>query len=986
MNHIIIGLGGTGGKVIRSLRKLIYSEFRQETAPGIDIGFLYVDSSAEMMAADDPSWKVLGTSVQLPVGSQLLITGEDLSARLNNVQSYPGLKPWIGDRALWNEILGSIVGAALGGQKRRLGRFLFANKIDEFRKQAQSLVRTLQANGDNNLTFHIVTGLAGGTGSGSIVDTIAQLRAIYGDTGRHRIVPYLLLPDQFPPPNWDTGNYHANGFAALTELNALSTTAYKPVDVTTGERLDLKDAFNGAYVFGNENENGYLADIDKEMPGIVAEFLFQKIVVADKVGWRSLERMENAENGDGTPETAPGARAGERSKRFLSFGIKRVAIPEEEIKEYLSLSFARQAIQQLRHNNWQETLGFVDDPRNVDVASQVRQPDSLARWGLSDEHLTLSVPILATDDPTKRWKTLTAEWEGVLPTYKGMAREQEASTWLDELSKYMQQRFDESFRNAGVKSFYRTKAMAKKDMAREVRGRVERELFDDWRNGVRSAGEVAKLLAALQGAIAEKLTGVDDTVYKLQAEAEQSREQLAANAKKWANTGLFGKLIGSRNELFDTHGIYSQELYVRLSRIEAWLFGKALLGEIATELADLKGVVDNIVSTMQEALRRVSTGIDERLKKADTADLKSHLIRFYDPEQVRSVTRRLATDEAEQRTQTAKVRAALTDAIGPNPTFTAFQARLGLGELIDRVETVAESNADTAHNTMVTEAKDRILGVSIIAKLKERYGGDTQALRGYVSKLVSEAGCFVTVNPLEKNRSAPGIPAGVQTLVEKWIVVLPKAPDQAAFVNQLRQAFKDAQPGDLEFIEAEGSDNQITMIAVKNLFPLRYVGVLPFLQARYQARIASNARRFGLELHTEGSIDSYPSLFAKTGDQLRSEATAYLMVAQAVGDVREMNGRLMLYSKDADGFDNPPVPLGDSLLTAADAVDHKLLADLKRSVDKAVAGDARDAEYEERVRAGLEAIKPLVGGDVGDPRYQAMVDGARAALKIIREQ
>ena len=985
MNHVIIGLGGTGGKVIRALRKLIYTEFRQDAPAGVDLAFLYVDSSKEMMAADDPSWKVLGTSVQLPVGSQLLITGEDLAARLDNIQTYPGLKPWLGDRALWSEILGSIVGAALGGQKRRLGRFLFANKIDDFRKQVQSLVRTLQANGDNAITFHVVTGLAGGTGSGSIIDTIAQLRSIYGDPGRHRIVPYLLLPDAFPPPNWDTGNYHANGFAALTEINALSTTAYKPIDVTSGNRLELKDAFNGAYVFGNENENGYLADVDQEIPGIVAEFLFQKVVVASKVGWRSLERMENAENGDGTPETAPGARTGERSKRFLGFGIKRVAIPEAEIKEYLTLNFARQSIQQLRHNNWQDTLGFVDDARNVDVASQVRAPDTLARWGLSDEHLTLSVPILASDDPAKRWKTLTAEWEGVLPTFKGMAREAETSTWLDELSRYMQGRFDDSFRNAGVKAFYRTKAMARKDMAREVRGRVERELFDDWRNGVRSASEVAKLLAALQGALQERLLGVDDVVFRLQAEAENAREQIAANAKKWASTGLLGKLIGSRNELFDTHGIYSQELYVRITRIEAWTFGKALLAEIATEIAELKAVVDGIVSTMQEALRRVSTGIDERLKKAD-GDLKGHLIRFYEPEQVRTITKRLATDEAEQLTQTAKVRAALTEAIGPNPTFTAFAARLGLGELIDRIETVAGGNAEVAHNTMLTDTRDRILGVSIIAKLKERYGSDPQALRAYITKLVTEAGCYLTVNPLEKNRAAPGIPAGVQTLVENYIVILPKAPEHAAFVTQLRAAFKDAQPGNLEFIEADGSDNQITMIAVKNLFPLRYLGLLPMLQARYAARIAANPKRFALELHTEGALDSYPSLFAKTGDELRREATAYLMVAQAVGDVREANGRLMLYSKDADGFDNPPVPLGENLLVAADAVDHKLLADLKRSVDKAVTGVERDAEYEDRVRAGLEAIKPLVGGDVGDPRYQAMVEGARAAFKIIRDQ
>ena len=983
MNHVIIGLGGTGGKAIRALRKLIYSEFRSESPPASSLGYLYVDSSREMMAADDPSWKLLGTSVQLPVASQLTITGEDLQARLANIQTYPGLKGWIGDRQLWGDILGSVVGAALGGQKRRLGRFLFACKVDEFKRALQSLVRNLQANGQTDLTFHIVAGLAGGTGSGSIIDTIAQVRAMYTNPERHRIVPYLLLPDQFPPPNWDTGNYHANGFAALTELNALSTGAYAPIDVATGNRLALKDAFNGAYVFGNENENGYQADVDKELPGVLAEFLFQKIVVAGQVGWRSLERAENAENGDGTPETMPGSRVGERSKRFLSFGIKRIAIPEEEIKEYLSLNFARQAIQQLRHNNWQDTLGFVDQPRNLDVASFVRQADTLGRWALTDDYLTLSVPILASDDTLKKWKPITAEWENVVPTFKSMAREGAAPGWPDELAKLMQKRFEEGFRNAGVAPFYRTKSMARRDMAREVRGRIERELFDDWRTGARSAAEISRVLAALADALGERALAVDGTLAHLNAEIEGTREQIGIVQRRWSELGLFGKLTGGRDSLFDALAINLQELYVRQTRIEAWTFARPLLAEITTEIADLKAMVDNVVSTTQEALRRVSNGIDERLKSAD-GDIKGHLIRFYDPELVRRVTKTLANDESEQRTQTAKVRAGLIDAIGPNPTFTAFAARLGLGDLIDRIETTAEANAEIAHNTLVTEAKDRILGVSILTKLRERYGNDSVALRTYIGKLVAEAGCFVTVNPLEKNRAGPGIPNGAQTLVEKYVVILPKAPDQAAFVEQLKSAFRDAQPGDLEFIEADDRANQITMIAIKNLFPLRYLRILPFLAERYAARMQANPARYSLELHTEGGLENYPALFVKSGDELRRDGTAFLLLAQAFGAVRTGPSGLQLLSKDADGFDNAPQTLGSNLLTAADTIDFATLDTLKRTVDDGMASATDKPSLETSVKQAVENAKPLVNGDVADPRYRALVEAGRAALKMIR--
>ena len=138
-NHLIIGLGGTGGKIIRSFRKAVFQAFRKEDADGVNLGYLYVDSSAEMMAIDDPSWKILGTSVQLNKRSQLLIQEANLASRLDNIDNYPGIKPWIGDPAQWKDVLGSIIGVTLGGQKRRLGRFLFACKADGNGPSARAL-------------------------------------------------------------------------------------------------------------------------------------------------------------------------------------------------------------------------------------------------------------------------------------------------------------------------------------------------------------------------------------------------------------------------------------------------------------------------------------------------------------------------------------------------------------------------------------------------------------------------------------------------------------------------------------------------------------------------------------------------------------------------------------------------------------------------------------------------------------------------------
>ena len=120
------------------------------------------------------------------------------------------------------------------------------------------------------MAFHVCCGLAGGTGSGSLIDVIAQIRDTFRGSKHFKILVYALLPDTFPNPTWDTGKYHASGYAALSELNAISVARYKPTDVTGRKLQPLEpiDPFNGCYVFSNENDNGLTVDVDKQLPSV----------------------------------------------------------------------------------------------------------------------------------------------------------------------------------------------------------------------------------------------------------------------------------------------------------------------------------------------------------------------------------------------------------------------------------------------------------------------------------------------------------------------------------------------------------------------------------------------------------------------------------------------------------------------------------------------------------------------------------------------
>ena len=64
-NHLLIGLGGTGGKILRAMRKRIYEEFgSNELTDKTHLGYIYVDSD-ERDLKDDASWNYMGNDVSL---------------------------------------------------------------------------------------------------------------------------------------------------------------------------------------------------------------------------------------------------------------------------------------------------------------------------------------------------------------------------------------------------------------------------------------------------------------------------------------------------------------------------------------------------------------------------------------------------------------------------------------------------------------------------------------------------------------------------------------------------------------------------------------------------------------------------------------------------------------------------------------------------------------------------------------------------------
>ncbi len=1005
MNHLLIGLGGTGGRVLHSFRKLVYQGFRDKLPDKVTIDYLFVDSDPKSFRDDDPSWTVLGRSVSLPKRSQLPIQQANLRAVIDDLNSHPNLKPWIGDRQAWGEVLASLNVDAAGGQKRRLGRFLFAMSARRFNDSVITLVRDMQERGrSTETTFHIFTGLAGGTGSGALVDAIAQIRKLFPDR-QQRIIVYAYLPDLNPPSNWNTGNYHANAYAALLELNAMAAGAWAPFDVVDGGGPVKRDFwFNGCYVFTDDNDQGFRASIEGELTDILADFVYHKVIVARQVAWDDLPRFENSENGDATPEAIAGSGKGQRAVRFMSFGIRRLSFPEETIREFLTYDFVAQSLRQLQHNNWQDGFGFADQARPRADAEFVANPKQREDWNLTDDHLRLTRPIIETE-ASKRWKSIELEWQQWETHYLSLARQQgDKVDWLKELKALFITAYDQNYRGSGVRQFFATYDRDARNLAMAVRDRVERSLFEDWRVGTCSLSEASRVVDALLRDLTLRRDAMDLDLARREQAAQELARQFSDLERRWPQIGLLGSLMGGYDKSLTQAALLLRDGAIANTTVEALRFAKRLVGEVSDQLVDLKAAIDSAQATLGTAAEEAIRTMRARAPSQDAGPLLrnatdggSYVLKLEDGKAIDAVRRRLALDENEQRTQTAMVRNDIIVRLGQQPTFDALSTRLASSEIRNAIVAKCEENVESAHQRLVTQRTERVLDVSIIEKLEQEWGSSPERLNQEASALARSAGRFLAFDETEMNKSFEGR-SGSPRATEAFAILLPEPPEHKEFVNRLKEALKNARTGRVSFVPMEDHGNEITLVTLVNLFPLRYARVVKTLKERYQQRIEQYGRaRTMLEVHDEGDGSQFPDLFIADGGAIRELARSALLLGEALGVVAQRSSpatgqmQVLIFRKDADGFELEPVVLGKSFIAALDEITEKSLYELKQTLNPLMkppryAREEELTELRDKLQARLAVIKGERLDDANDPEFVAWSHAAREVMKIARRE
>jgi len=1002
-NHLIIALGGTGGKMLRSLRRTIYQNLRREEPPTVNIRYLYVDSEDSMMGIEDESWKILGRSVQLSAGSQLLIAGMGLGSVIDNISSYPGIKPWIGDRRQWQGILNSAKGAQIaGGQKRRLGRFLFANKVTQFKNQVDLLVRDMTDRGQTGVTFHVCCGLAGGTGSGTLIDAVCQLRAAY-PTRDDRIFVYALLPERQPNPTWAGSNYHANGYAALQELNAIAVGAWHPHDVS-GERrvqtgsgeeaapLKVHDPFNACYLFTDENAAGYRVPVERGLSEVVAAFLYSKVVTGADIGdlgdirrQESFEMHGGARGVEGEREFEEGPPT--RSGRFFTFGIKQLAYPEEEILEYLTYAFAEQAALQLRFNNWSEGLGYTDSPRIQSFDTYVRSRDTQNAWRITDGHLTLSEGILQDERENARWKPLEADWANAAANFLTFVQEEKnKEQWLDRLTQLFEKRFDTEFRGQGVPTFYTKRKELQGRYVQEIRGLVENQLFEAWLTGTQSMQELSQVLIDLRQELDERRLGMERHVTQHNDIAQAYLERARAADVEYAKINLLTGFLSKHERLLKAKSVNLEQYYLARTRALAFAFAKSLLASLVNELDSLRVEADRAASTLVQAVDRFRDEIASRISDGGQDDLRQQTIRFYDPSAVKALSERLVKDAAVQQPQAASIRQGIAELIGPYPSFAKLNQQVSLGSLLDLLQKRGADNVQAAHDVVRAQGGSPLLKVSIIDRLYEKFGADEDRLRVYVDRVVKQAQTFARFSNEEIGSDVPGRCEAFTT----FTFILPATMEHPDFTERLERALRAAVPtgASSQVLRSPRRQNEIVILNVASSFPVRFLESAKLLREKYDRLRHDQPERAAFELHLEGDGSHLPSLYQPRVNE--TPVRPFLLLAQALGlfsAAEDRAGRPSLVYEilDDDGLPVNTVQLGSSLIDAQERVDLKLVATIRQAVETRLSrpefdgADARRMVFG-RVVEETKKIKTVAR----DGEYEAFADGARAAKRLLQ--
>lgn len=886
-NHILVGLGGTGGKILKAFKMRMYEEFPEaKDRDKQPVALLYVDSTDEMMGLGRPDFRVMGLDASFTNNEFLYIKDIDVVKILDNIENYPSVKGIVNNVSAVKTAIGSLGQAA--GQKRRAGRLLFAaNAIAYINalKNAYGRCDAISHNAEKT-NIHIFAGLCGGTGSGAIIDAIVQTRKTFPEA---IISVYAMIPEiNLPKANMDQGRYYQNGYAALNELNALQAGRFIPHDVTgAGKEIKLfsdkvKGVADGLTLYSNVNENGLTVNSLEDLPKIVSDYIYARVflinsddeVNGDIIRAYTFENMDDfALEYDETKNiSADGQVPIARTKKINSFGIKRVMYPEMRVLKHITYTVGESVLYQLKFNNWREDIGYVNEEINKDYRNIYFNDNNLSKWLLDYKHLTLEQKILESD---KDYPLFSDYWHDKATLYAEDFKNDDCP--LNALNNLLEDIYEKQFRGVGVYEFYKGKERAIPEMAKEIRRIIEHQLFEKWKDGDISIIELQKVSKLLLERITETRKEIEAKANKEIEEFEAIDNDRSYNVSEWSQLNILQRMVNKGAKLYAEHQEILTEYYTSKTLLIAWEFAKKLTAKLFIEFGKLDADISTFGQKINDAIDDTERLITAQQKvNKGLEDMKGAIIEVSEEEQMLSFETDLKIDKIDM----PNIARQLRDAILPQTEFTNFGSLascITIDGIKDAFDLKLSEIIKTKHDEKV-EIEKKVLGLNILTQLQQKLTTDEEIKR-FANEIVKQSGVYLKLNNDQmqlhvRNNEGNLSPTNPASINKKTILVSIPSPDDNEtlknFADKLAKAIEESFPQgssrpSLVINKKSSRKDELSIVTVAYCFPMRCITWMTTYKDKYEQFLntgnpntdANNA----ILLHSEGDGSNLPSLF-----------------------------------------------------------------------------------------------------------------------------
>ena len=297
---LYIGLGGTGVATLLRVKKCFIDSYG-EVPPMI--GFLAIDTDTAAFNKEVTS--NLNKKIKLAPNELLVVSVKGaLATYKNNPRDYD----WVPELNV--DKLSSIAGSGAGAVRSN-GRFITYYNYEQIKNNIQAVVtqinqhipQTSKYTVDTNkngiefpVTINVFASVAGGTGSGMLVDVLCLVNQALNDLAlQFDVYPWIVLPEIFKAINNGPAmsNVNYNSYGALRELDYTQHLNPTQPSINFGYTKIDERLFRYAYLINNLNLAGVAFNKLDDLLDVIAKSAF---LPANKMGDDLVSPFDNIKN------------------------------------------------------------------------------------------------------------------------------------------------------------------------------------------------------------------------------------------------------------------------------------------------------------------------------------------------------------------------------------------------------------------------------------------------------------------------------------------------------------------------------------------------------------------------------------------------------------------------------------------------------------------------------------------------------------------